>query len=100
MPQHDERYQQIATAARARVKSQEARKSRRRVAKAYREDDPLKAEPDPNRRVLRMQAVTGLDADAARRVVEGETPPEQLSGDERYGAERLLGATVDYLPVS
>src|SRR3954470_10630926 len=100
MPTQSERCDRIAAAARKRVSSREARRLRSRVAKAFREKEPANAEPDPGRRVARVQAVAEVDETQAKQLLAGEPPKELLSGDELAGAERLLGDTVDYLPVT
>jgi endonuclease G, mitochondrial len=90
----------IADAAQKRIYSLEARKMQAKVAKAFAQNEPANAEPDANRRFLRVQAVTGTDADHARQLLGGENPANFLAGDDLYGAERLIGETVDFLPVS
>src|SRR5262249_13036507 len=50
--------------------------------------------------LLRVQAVADVDAEKAEQLLEGEDPRKLLSGDNLLGAERLIGTTVDFLPVS
>ena len=95
-----ERLEQIAAAARKRVDSKEARKQQARVHKALAEKRPANAEPDPNRRLLRVQAIADCDATKARQLLGGESPDNLLAGDELFGAERLIGDTVDFVPAS
>src|SRR5262245_42743946 len=100
MPPVTDRLERIAAAARKRVASQEARKQRAKVAKAFRENKPANAEPDLTRRLVRVQAVAACDAGKARKLLGGEAPENLLTGDQLFGAERLIGDTVDFLPVS
>src|SRR5262245_44320570 len=95
----NERLERVAAAARKRVASREARTQQARGAKAARENKPAAAEPDPNRRLLRVQAVADCDAAKARQLLRGESPEDLLYGGDRFGAERLIGDTVDFLPV-
>lgn len=90
----------IATAALTRIESSAARKMQSRVTKAFSHNKPADAEPDVDRRELRVQAVAGVDAIKARRLLGGESPANILSGDKLCGAERLIGETADFLPVS
>jgi endonuclease G len=100
MPTSSDRLARIAAAARERIASREARTQRSRVAKAFSENKPANAEPDPNRRLLRVQAVADVDAGKARKLLGGASPASLLTGDEFFSAERLIGDTVDYLPVT
>src|SRR5262249_13037865 len=95
-----ERLERVAAAARRRIASQKARRMRANVAAAFKKNKPAEAEPDPDRRRKRVEAVTGCDAETAGRLIAGGSPAELRSGDELMGAERLIGPTVDYLPVS
>jgi V8-like Glu-specific endopeptidase len=99
-PQTSDRYQQVEAAARARIASATAQKQRRRVDKAYDDDKPAMAEPDPERRINRVKAVAGVSTEQARELLTGQKPTTSLSGDERFGAERLLHVTANYLPAS
>ena len=91
----------IAEAAKRRIDSTEAKKMQRKVDSALERNKPAEAEPDTNRRLLRVQAVANVDASDARRLLGGENPSKVLKkGDGLYGAERLIGDTVDFLPVS
>jgi len=92
--------ERIAAAASKRINSPEARRLQRRVATASAKNKPAEAEPDQLRRLLRLQAVAGVNAAQARQLLGGEAAANILSGDDLYGAERLIGETVDFLPVS
>lgn len=59
---------------------------------------PQEAEPDFQRRVAHVQAMTATDTATARQIVE-QVPPKQLplGPEARSMAEALQGKTVDYL---
>ena len=82
-----ERMARIAVAARKRIASQAARGMRTRVAKALRQNKPVAAEPDPDRRRRRVEAVTDCDPSIAARLIAGESPGKLLVGDGLMGAD-------------
>ena len=92
--------ERIAAAARKRVNSAPARRLQQRVENALAKNKPAEAEPDELRRLQRLQAVAGIDAPEARRILGGEAIAKVVAGDGRFGAERIIGDTVDYLPAS
>ncbi|WP_073563974.1 DNA/RNA non-specific endonuclease [Archangium sp. Cb G35] len=89
----------IAEATRRRL--QQAASQRKLVLKAIREGHPLDAETDEDRKLKRIQAITGMDSEAARRIIQGEDLQVfGLTGEARAGAERILGKKTDFMGVS
>lgn len=89
----------IANAARARVR--ESQIEREQVMKAIQSGSSLDAEPNINRTVSRIQAVTGVDFEQAKRLAHNEDPTKiGLTGDARLGAERIQGKTSDFVGIS
>lgn len=89
----------IANAARSRVRKSQI--EREQVMKAIQSGSPLDAEPNMNRTVSRIQAVTGVDFEQAKRLAHNEDPTKiGLTGDARLGAERLQGKTNDFVGIS
>ncbi len=62
-------------------------------------DKPLKAD-DPERATARVMAVTGVDETTAKRMVEHGSMKMKLEGEEGSGAERIVGATTDFLGIA
>lgn len=62
-------------------------------------DKPLLAD-DPERAMARVMAVTGVDEATAKRIVEHGSMKMKLEGDEGSGAERIVGATTDFLGIA
>jgi len=61
---------------------------------------PLDAEPNVDRRVAHVQAMTATDTATARKIVEQVSPKElHLRHEARSMAEALQGKTIDYLGV-
>jgi endonuclease G len=100
MSPHEERLAEIGKAARKRINSPEARQMRKQVAGAFARNKPAEAEPDAKRLQRRVQAVADVDSAKAKQMIAGKPPAEVVEGDESFAAERLLGDTVDFLPVS
>ncbi|EPX59130.1 hypothetical protein D187_003232 [Cystobacter fuscus DSM 2262] len=91
--------ERITQAARRRI--QEAEQQRRRVLMALQSSNPLDAEPNEVRKLKRIQAVTGMNPEASKRIVAGESPRVfGLTGEARAGAERIQGKTTDFVGVS
>jgi endonuclease G len=91
--------ERIAKAARRRA--QQATAQRKHVLQAIRAGRPLDAETDEVRKLKRIQAVTGMDPEASRRIIDGESPRLfRLTGEARAGAERIQGRTTDFVGVS
>lgn len=90
----------IAASMKSRLQDPKAAQQRERVRKSIAENKPLDAEPERDRIIRRMRAVTGLkdvsDKDLlSDRIVENEG----LSGEARSGAERIQGKTADFMGV-
>ncbi|MFL5354389.1 DNA/RNA non-specific endonuclease [Archangium sp.] len=91
--------ERIAEAARRRF--QQATPQREHVLTAIREGHPLDAETDEVRKLKRIQAITGMDPDASKRIIQGVNPRLfGLTGEARAGAERIQGKTTDFVGVS
>lgn len=91
--------ERIEQAARRRV--EQATPQREHVLAAVRAGHPLDAETDEARKLRRIQAVTGMDPDASKRIIEGKSPRSfGLTGEARAGAERIQGKTTDFVGVS
>lgn len=91
--------ERIAEAARRRF--QRATAQREHVLTAIREGRPLDAETDEVRKLKRIQAITGMDPEASKRIIQGVSPQLfGLTGEARAGAERIQGKTTDFVGVS
>jgi len=87
--------------ARARVEKAEARAQWERVVAATARGDRLAAEPDLQRTIRRLQAVTGVGFQQAEALAHGEDPTRLgLAGDTRLGAEAIQGKTIDFLGIA
>ncbi|WNG37928.1 DNA/RNA endonuclease [Archangium violaceum] len=91
--------ERIEQAARRRV--EQATSQRERVLAAVQAGHPLDAETDEVRKLRRIQAVTGMDPDASKSILEGKSPRMfGLTGEARAGAERIQGKSTDFVGVS
>lgn len=89
----------IARAARLRIQS--AEKEIQAAKTSIQAGTPLKAEPETDRAVRRVAAVTGVGLETAKRIVNYESPAALgLAGESLKKAEAIQGTTVDYVGVA
>lgn len=89
----------LAESARARIR--QTAQERERVLEAVRLGRPLDAEPEMNRKIDRIQAITGVNQQQAENLAEYADPARLGLADEaRLGAERIQGKTTDFVGVS
>jgi endonuclease G len=88
--------QRIEAAARRRI--EQARGEIENSVQQIRSGTPLLAEPETDRAVRRVAAVTHVDAETAKRIVKYEDPADLgLTGPDLRKAEAIQGKTVDYV---
>lgn len=90
---------EINSAAKKRVES--TKDEREKVLKAIQSSKPLDAEKDIERKIHRIQSVTKVGYEQAKKIVEyDKVGLVNLTGEKLAGAERIQGKTIDFLPVS